>query len=57
MSRAKRFLLRAGANHFLHTPFYVSIMPPYLPWHLALVYTGGIAEIGLEALLLFERWS
>ena len=49
--------IAAGVNHFLNTPFYVSIMPPYLPWHLALVYISGLAEIGLGGLLLFERWS
>ena len=32
-------------------------MPPYLPWHLGLVYTSGIAEIGLGSLLLFQRSS
>jgi len=32
-------------------------MPPYLPWHLALVYISGIAEIGLGAFLLFQRWA
>jgi uncharacterized membrane protein len=47
----------AGANHFVMTPFYVSIVPPYLPWPLALVVISGIAEIGLGALLLFRRWS
>ena len=26
----------AGANHFVHTDFYVSIMPAYPPWHTAL---------------------
>jgi uncharacterized membrane protein len=51
------FFITAGANHFLNTPFYVSIMPPYLPWHVALVYISGLVEIGLGALLLFERWS
>ena len=49
------FWIAAGANHFFNTPFYVSIMPPYLPWHLALVYISGIAEIGLGVLLLFQR--
>jgi uncharacterized membrane protein len=49
--------IAAGANHFLNMPFYVSIMPPYLPWPLALVYISGLAEIGLGGLLLFERWS
>jgi uncharacterized membrane protein len=65
MSRVKRvsrfiyglFWLAAGANHFFNTPFYLSIMPPYLPWHLALVYISGLAEIGLGGLLLFQRWS
>jgi uncharacterized membrane protein len=47
----------AGANHFLNTSFYLSIMPPYLSWHVALVYISGIAEIGLGGLLLSERWS
>ena len=49
--------IAAGANHFLNIPFYVSIMPPYLPWQPALVYISGIAEIGLGILLLFQRWS
>lgn len=65
MSQAKQItryiygalFIAAGTNHFLNTPYYVSIMPPYLPWHLALVYTSGLAEIGLGALVLFERWS
>lgn len=47
----------AGLNHFASTDFYLSIMPPYLPWHLPLVYLSGIAEIGLGALLLFRRCS
>ncbi|MDP1945909.1 MAG: DoxX family membrane protein [Nitrospirota bacterium] len=51
------FFMAAGANHFLNTPFYLSIMPPYLPWPVALVYVSGVAEIGLGGLLLFERWS
>ena len=45
----------AGANHFIHTEFYVSIMPPYLPWHTALVYISGAAEIMLGLALLFRR--
>jgi uncharacterized membrane protein len=47
----------AGLNHFVMTGFYVSIVPPYLPWPLALVIVSGLAEIGLGALLLFQRWS
>lgn len=47
----------AGINHFWHTPFYVSMMPSYLPGHLALVYISGAAEMALGALLLFDRWQ
>ena len=51
------FFIAAGINHFWHTPFYVAMMPPYLPAPLALVYLSGVAEIGLGALLLFKRWQ
>lgn len=51
------FYVAAGLNHFINTGFYVSIMPPYLPWHLALVYISGVAEIALGAMLLVRRWS
>ena len=47
----------AGANHFAHTDFYVSIMPPYLPWHTALVYVSGVFEVALGILLLFRRFE
>ncbi len=47
----------AGANHFVNAAFYVAIMPPYLPWPLALVYLSGGAEMGLGALLLVQRWA
>ena len=47
----------AGILHFAKTPFYVAIMPPYLPWPLQLVYISGTAEIGLGALLLSRLTS
>ena len=46
----------AGASHFGKTDFYIAIMPPYLPWHLELVYISGVAEAALGALLLIRRW-
>ena len=63
MERAKEILkwlfgtlfALAGANHFVHTEFYVSIMPPYLPWHTALVYASGVVEVALGVMLLFRR--
>ena len=51
------FFIAAGVNHFWQTAFYLAIMPPWLPWQLALVYISGAAEIGLGALLLFSRWQ
>ena len=35
----------AGANHFRDPDFYLALMPPYLPWHEALVQISGVAEI------------
>jgi uncharacterized membrane protein len=49
--------IAAGINHFLNSGFYMAIMPPYLPWHLALVYVSGVAESGLGFLLLFKQWA
>ena len=46
----------AGLSHFRDPGFYVGIMPPYLPWPLALVYISGVAEVVLGALLLFSKW-
>ncbi len=47
----------AGANHFRNPGFYVSIMPPYLPWHLELVYISGVTEIALGVLLMIPQTS
>ena len=34
-----------GLNHFRSPALYAQIMPPYLPFPLALVYLSGVAEI------------
>jgi len=44
----------AGANHFVHADFYISIMPPYLPWHAQFVYVSGAMEMLLGSLLFFR---
>jgi len=49
------FFVLAGLNHFMNHDVYVKIMPPYLPWHLFLVYLSGFFEITLGALLLIPR--
>jgi len=38
------FLL-AGTFHFLKPKLFVSIMPDYIPWHRAMVYISGAAEL------------
>lgn len=51
------FFVLAGINHFLNSAFYMRIMPPYLPWHLFLVYLSGLFEIGLGFLLLVPKFT
>lgn len=42
----------AGVMHFVNPDFYLPMMPPYLPWHLELIYLSGVAEIALGAAVL-----
>lgn len=46
----------AGCNHFRDAAFYVRMMPPYLPFPLALVYLSGIAEVALGIGVLIPQW-
>ena len=68
MSNRKRFSLIvmviiytvAGINHFINPSFYTAIMPPYIPWHLPLVYISGALEIILALGLIppaFRRYA
>lgn len=45
----------AGVLHFARPQVFVSVMPPYLPWHLELVYLSGAIEIALGVLVLVPR--
>lgn len=47
----------AGLNHFYNPEFYLKIMPPYLPWHYALVLVSGAAEALLGGALIVSRTS
>jgi uncharacterized membrane protein len=54
------FFILAGLNHFVNKKFYVSMMPPYLPAHTALVYASGLFEIlgGIGVLIAQTRkWA
>ena len=47
----------AGVLHFASPDPYVAIVPPYLPWPLALVYLSGAAEVALGLMLLIPRFQ
>ena len=49
------FFVLAGINHFRDPAFYLKIMPPYIPWHQAMVAISGVAEALLGAALLFPK--
>ena len=51
------FFVLAGLYHFINPDFYLRIMPPYLPWHLFLVYLSGVFEIALGLLLLLPKFT
>lgn len=49
-----------GIGHFVMTDFFVSIMPPYIPLHLELVYISAVFEIlGAVGILIprFRVWA
>lgn len=47
----------AGLYHFINPAFYLRMMPPYLPWHLFLIYLSGFFEVALGLLLLVPRYT
>jgi len=47
------YFLFGGITHFTNPGFYTAIMPPYLPYHLELVWvSGGFEILGATGLLL-----
>jgi len=57
------FMVLIGITHFTHGSMFASIVPPFLPAPLLLVYVSGAIEIGLGVLLSipqtqrFAAWS
>jgi uncharacterized membrane protein len=50
-------MLFAGTMHFVNPGFFTNIMPPYLPFHLELVYLSGVIELVLGVFLLIPKTS
>lgn len=46
------WFMLGGIGHFTSTDFFVSIMPPYVPFHRPLVYVTGVIEIVLAIAIL-----
>ena len=41
-----------GISHFTNPEFFLAIMPPYIPWHLPIVYVSGALEVVFALMLL-----
>lgn len=47
------WFLFGGIGHFTNTEFFLRIMPPYVMYHLVVVYVSGVFElIGVAGLLV-----
>ena len=42
---ASVFFIGAGMMHFIRPEFYLKLMPPFIPWHSAMVQLSGLCEI------------
>lgn len=50
------FFMVAGMNHFISPDIYLPMMPDYLPWHLALIYVSGVAEVAGGIGVCIPKW-
>ena len=50
------FYVIVGIKHFIGPEYFLSIVPPYLPYHLELVYISGLFEILFGLLILFPKY-
>ena len=49
------FYIGVGINHIINSNWFIRIIPPILPFKIALVYISGIFEIILGSLLIFPK--
>lgn len=50
------FYVLVGIKHFIDPDFFLAIVPPYLPYHLELVYISGLFEILFGVMILFPKY-
>lgn len=50
------FFILTGLSHFIYPAYFLKIMPPYVPWHLFLVYLSGFLEIALGIMILIPKF-
>ena len=50
------FYVLVGIKHFIDPNFFLAIVPPYLPYHLELVYISGLFEILFGVMILLPKY-
>ena len=50
------FYVIVGIKHFIDPSYFLSIVPPYLPFHLELVYISGFFEDLFGIMILIPRY-
>ena len=50
------FYTIVGVKHFIEPDYFLSIIPPYLPFHIELVYISGFFEILFGLIILFPKY-
>lgn len=50
------FYVIVGIKHFIEPEYFLSIVPPYLPYRLELVYVSGLFEVLFGILILLPKY-
>ncbi len=50
------FYTIVGVKHFIEPDYFLSIIPPYLPFHIELIYISGFFEILFGLMILFPKY-
>ena len=56
MYKRQIFYVIVGIKHFIEPEYFLSIVPPYLPYHLELVYVSGLFEVLFGILILLPKY-